>query len=305
MDADRFDRLARSLSVPLESLATAGTRRGVLSTLLGGTLGLLGITAGTARRRRSRGDGITTERCLAIGEKCPKRIKHGRRQVKHTCSGKGDRPGCCTQYAERAPDGKRRCACKSDGASCEANRNCCSQRCTGGVCGSVGPAGCTPTTCATQGKDCGTIQDGCGTQLRCGPDECGNGFSCTANRCLCPDGTAVCQGICCQAGQVCQNGGGPCCTPNCARKCGGVDDGCGGTCTGACDAGRVCLSNGTCAVPCPTGTECPAAGCGNRCIGTNQGNVCSLSGGVGECANNNAGCPTGSACNHEICEPVC
>ena len=259
MDADRFDRLARSLSVPLESLATAGTRRGVLSTLLGGTLGLLGITAGTARRRRSRGDGITTERCLAIGEKCPKRIKHGRRQVKHTCSGKGDRPGCCTQYAERAPDGKRRCACKSDGASCEANRNCCSQRCTGGVCGSVGPAGCTP----------------------------------------------VCQGVCCAAGQVCQNGGGPCCTPNCARKCGGVDDGCGGTCTGACDAGRVCLSNGTCAVPCPTGTECPAAGCGNRCIGTNQGNVCSLSGGVGECANNNAGCPTGSACNHEICEPVC
>jgi len=40
-------------------------------------------------------------------------------------------------------------------------------------------AGCTPTTCAAQGKNCGTIADGCGGTLNCGsctaPQTCGGG----------------------------------------------------------------------------------------------------------------------------------
>ena len=41
------------------------------------------------------------------------------------------------------------------------------------------PAACTPTTCAAQGKNCGTIPDGCGGTLTCGacvaPQICGGG----------------------------------------------------------------------------------------------------------------------------------
>jgi len=41
------------------------------------------------------------------------------------------------------------------------------------------PAPCTPTTCAAQGKNCGTIPDGCGGTLTCGvctaPLTCGGG----------------------------------------------------------------------------------------------------------------------------------
>src|SRR5262249_26865326 len=40
-----------------------------------------------------------------------------------------------------------------------------------------GVAACTPTTCAAQGKNCGTIADGCGGTLTCGtctaPQTCG------------------------------------------------------------------------------------------------------------------------------------
>jgi hypothetical protein len=40
-----------------------------------------------------------------------------------------------------------------------------------------GMCGCTPTTCAAQGKNCGTISDGCGKTLECGvctsPETCG------------------------------------------------------------------------------------------------------------------------------------
>ncbi len=37
---------------------------------------------------------------------------------------------------------------------------------------------CTPTTCAAQGKNCGSINDGCGTTLNCGT--CGSGQTCSA-----------------------------------------------------------------------------------------------------------------------------
>jgi hypothetical protein len=47
------------------------------------------------------------------------------------------------------------------------------------------PTACTPTTCAAQGKNCGSISDGCGGTLSCGsctsPQTCGGGAS--ANVC--------------------------------------------------------------------------------------------------------------------------
>jgi len=63
--------------------------------------------------------------------------------------------------------------CKSDGTQCATNRSCCSRDCMKptlsrgvslfGIC-------CTPTTCAAQGKNCGTIPDGdcTGFFLSCG-----------------------------------------------------------------------------------------------------------------------------------------
>src|SRR5205823_8468457 len=46
----------------------------------------------------------------------------------------------------------------------------------------VNPASsCTPTTCAAQGKNCGTISNGCGGTLTCGsctaPQTCGGGVA--------------------------------------------------------------------------------------------------------------------------------
>lgn len=59
---------------------------------------------------------------------------------------------------------------------------------------------CTPTTCATQGIECGPLADGCGGTLQCG--ECGEGafdqiLTCVAGTCktcngLCPANTAIC-----------------------------------------------------------------------------------------------------------------
>jgi hypothetical protein len=56
------------------------------------------------------------------------------------------------------------------------------------------PAGCSPTTCAAQGKTCGSILDGCGGTLNCG--------SCSPT---CTTGT-------CPADQTCQSNGT--CLPN-------------------------------------------------------------------------------------------
>ena len=45
--------------------------------------------------------------------------------------------------------------------------------------GAPPPPACTPTTCAAQGKNCGTIPNGCGGTLTCGactaPQTCGSG----------------------------------------------------------------------------------------------------------------------------------
>jgi len=87
---------------------------------------------------------------------------------------------------------------------------------------------CTPTTCAAQGKNCGSISNGCGGTLSCGtcitPQTCGGGG--TANVC----------------------GGG--CTPTtCAAagaNCGSVSNGCGGTLScGTCTAPQTCGGGGT------------------------------------------------------------
>ncbi|MFL5312413.1 MAG: hypothetical protein ACJ79H_18415 [Myxococcales bacterium] len=75
--------------------------------------------------------------------------------------------------------------------------------------------GCTPTaSCA--GKNCGTVNNGCGVTLTCGT--CTGGMACTNNVCQCPAGFIVCSGQCVDASR----------NPNC------------GTCGFSCPRGEVC-----------------------------------------------------------------
>src|SRR3989442_8172216 len=68
--------------------------------------------------------------------------------------------------------------CKPDGQRCRTDQSCCGGRCVKNAGAKFGNC-CTPTTCVAQGKDCGTISDGCGGMLDCGsctaPNTCGGG----------------------------------------------------------------------------------------------------------------------------------
>jgi hypothetical protein len=109
-----------------------------------------------------------------------------------TCGGAGTANVCgCTPESDTAF-----CARLSKNCGQVVNTDNCSQprmvascgTCTGSqTCGGGGTAnvcGCTPTTCALQGKNCGSIPDGCGNMLNCGScssGTCGGGGS--ANVC--------------------------------------------------------------------------------------------------------------------------
>ncbi|RKH04282.1 kelch repeat-containing protein [Corallococcus carmarthensis] len=126
---------------------------------------------------------------------------------------------------------------------------------------------CAPSvTCASEGKNCGAIPDGCGFTLNCGT--CGTGQLCEANVCVSctpttcaeqgkncgsiPDGcggTLSCGS--CSGTDVCNANVCVSCTPTtCAaqgRSCGPLSDGCGGTLScGTCAAGNTCGSAGVC-----------------------------------------------------------
>lgn len=83
---------------------------------------------------------------------------------------------------------------------------------------------CAPTTCAAEGKNCGSIADGCGSTLACGtcstPATCGGGG--VANVCGCTPTTCAAAG----------------------KNCGGIADGCGGSLAcGSCKATETCSDN--------------------------------------------------------------
>ncbi len=146
--------------------------------------------------------------------------------------------------------------------------------------------GCTPTTCAAAGKNCGTISDGCGGNLNCGnctsPETCGGGG--TANVC----------------------GGG--CTPTtCAaegKNCGTISDGCGGNLNcGSCTSPETCGGGGTANVcgTCAAETDtafCTRLGaqCGSLSGTDNCGNPRTVTS-CGSCINPGESCGGGGAAN--------
>jgi len=88
----------------------------------------------------------------------------------------------------------------------------------------------TVTTCAAQGKTCGTASDGCGGTLNCGT--CSAGQICSSS--------SVCA--------ACGGAGQPCCAGNTCSGTGCCDTG-PGVCLAlgsACSGGRVCGAGNTC-----------------------------------------------------------
>ncbi len=180
------------------------------------------------------------------------------------------------------------------------NQTCCTPNCLG-KCGVSDGCGGTCSTDCGEGKFCkdnvcvSTCPPGradcCGDGTCClsssGPDQC---YKCTCGgqctpQCAgkCGGAPDHCGGTCntCGAGQVCQ--GQTCCTPNCAGKCGGAPDGCGGTCN-TCEAGQVCRGQTCCRASCAGKCGGAPDGCGGTCTGP---------------------CPEGHTCKGKVCVSSC
>eukprot|EP01117_Protostelium_nocturnum_P010039 TRINITY_DN357_c0_g1_i1.p1 TRINITY_DN357_c0_g1~~TRINITY_DN357_c0_g1_i1.p1 ORF type:complete len:1143 (-),score=409.41 TRINITY_DN357_c0_g1_i1:110-3538(-) len=130
---------------------------------------------------------------------------------------------------------------------------------------------CTPSTsCAAQGKVCGTINDGCKT-VSCGT--CGTDSACSS------------QGKCeCSSSVTCSSAG---------RSCGTLYNGCNNLDCGTCASGFECTSQGKCVQNPPTCT--PSATCQSRgltCGSFNDG-----------CKDVTCGaCITGETCMEGVCK---
>ncbi|MFH2005785.1 MAG: hypothetical protein ABI333_04270 [bacterium] len=143
-------------------------------------------------------------------------------------------------------------------------------------------ATCFPTNCLSQGKNCGSIMDGCGQIIQCGsctvPQVCGGAG--VAN--VCGDGT--CQSTTCVAE---------------LSECGQLSDGCSGVlecggCTGAetCGGGGTANTCGTAGTP-DAGLPGPDGGTVGLCDPTcmaQSGAVC---------------CSETCGCSGTYCMPVC
>lgn len=188
-------------------------------------------------------------------------------------------PKTCSDYAAQGIE----CGPQPDGCgSLTANCGTCpspttcggggvASKCGGGSVQGVDGGACVATTCALQGKDCGTIADGCGGVLNCGSTCAGNqvcGGAGTANVC----GTPVCTPI-----TTCPTG----------MNCGIVADGCGGTVTcgtGGCTSPAICGGGGKAnvcgggVVTAPDGGTCTPATCAS--LNKNCGQVADGCGGL-------------------------
>ena len=123
------------------------------------------------------------------------------------------------------------CAC--------ADNQCLEVCCESGEVCLDGDGACCAPDCT--GKECGL--DGCGGQ--CG--QCAEFEECSdINKCECVVDSLKCNDVCCAPGDKCEDGTGPCCTPQCdGHECG--PDGCGHDC-GQCPEGIPCYE-GQCVYP--------------------------------------------------------
>jgi hypothetical protein len=139
---------------------------------------------------------------------------------------------------------------------------------------------------AAADEECKPVDKKCRKNAQCCSGNCSKSGTSSFGICACQPNDGSC------------SSNDQCCSGNCVN----------GTCA-ACPAGRVLLSNGTCALPC-TGTisrECPAD-CGSfgggSCAEADAGGLFCRGDVVGVCAPG-GGCPTGSFCRGGACVEAC
>jgi hypothetical protein len=128
---------------------------------------------------------LPTQTCGTIPDGCASTLSCGSCGNGQICGGDGTLNRCCTPVAicpsgancGHAPDG---CGGAIDCGSCIGGRVCGGGGVGANKCGARGTT-CTAQSCAQQGKDCGSISDGCASVLNCGT--CPSGKACVNNVC--------------------------------------------------------------------------------------------------------------------------
>jgi hypothetical protein len=162
----------------------------------------------------------------------------------------------------------------------------------GGTLGSlgIGEASADRPGCKREGKHCARTEQCCGTLV------CVSGSCQTPTTTTTETPTTTTTTMCLPNGGTCTTGGTPCCSGTCNSN---------GFC---CEAGRVGLSNGTCARPCGLGGECDV-GCGSvpNCEAETPsgGAFCSVGGVVGGLCATTSNCPSGQFCTSGSCVVAC
>ncbi len=281
----------------------------------GGTPGLCGCTP-----RSCVAQGLN---CGAVDDGCGASVSCGECSPPNVCGGGGKANVCgCKPWKSCAEAGKS-CGTLSDGCGgaaldCDEESGGCknSETCGGGGANICGPGSCNPTTCVAQGKNCGTISDGCSDTLSCGtcklPATCGGGG--VPNVCACKPKTCDELGLSCGVTddgcggkrdcgsctwpQSCGGGSKPgsCgCTPvSCDKtvECGRIPDGCGGVSkceTKVCARPKHCGLNNTCQLVKCDKRSCAEGQCGIISDGCGDVLTCD------ECKN-------GSTCVNNVCQ---
>ncbi|NMB77319.1 MAG: hypothetical protein GYA21_19595 [Myxococcales bacterium] len=168
-------------------------------------------------------------------------------------------------------------ACEVD-TDCDGTLICVDGRCVPRGCGEGCPAGwfCDGDRCLR-----------CDQANHCGADcrDCTLGLTnraCVAGVCGCTSEAE------CQRGEVCLTNACQACVPDCSGRCGGADDGCGGSCT-SCPSGEWCDAERCRACD-------SAAHCGPACLD------CQVQGNNRACVNAACGCLSDTDClSGEVC----
>ncbi|AFE07234.1 branched-chain amino acid ABC transporter2C amino acid-binding protein [Corallococcus coralloides DSM 2259] len=138
------------------------------------------------------------------GATCTNNVCTGQTCAHSECTTGGALTKSCSSCANTVCNADSYCCTTAWDSICVSEANqLCGSTCSGG-------GSCTPTTCAAQGKNCGSIPDGCGGTLNCGT--CASGSTCSNNVCVAP----ACTHSECTAGVALPQGCSSCASTVCA-----------------------------------------------------------------------------------------